>query len=121
VRVHGNSLGFLAGFPSTSHSLSCALVAQERQDMQRDYWYTVARNPARSSRPSAIGKRAAQRALRRLGARQLPHAARAGAVCTGAGARHVRPFHRRHQRHQPVSALLVPAQCRRTGRCFRRS
>jgi len=71
VRVHGNSLGFLAGFPSTSHSLSCALVAQERQDMQRDYWYTVARNPAALESASAIGQRAAQRALRRLGARQL--------------------------------------------------
>jgi PmbA protein len=71
VRVHGNSLGFLAGFPSTSHSLSCALVAQERQDMQRDYWYTVARNPAALEPASVIGKRAAERALRRLGARRL--------------------------------------------------
>ena len=71
VRVHGNSLGFLAGFPSTSHSLSCALVAQERQDMQRDYWYSVARNPGALESASAIGKRAAQRALRRLGACQL--------------------------------------------------
>ena len=71
VRVHGNSLGFLAGFPSTSHSLSCALVAQERQDMQRDYWYTVARNPAALEPAISIGQRAAQRALRRLGARQL--------------------------------------------------
>jgi PmbA protein len=71
VRVHGNSLGFLAGYPSTSHSLSCALVAQERQDMQRDYWYTVARNPAALEPADAIGKRAAQRALRRLGARRL--------------------------------------------------
>ncbi len=71
VRVHGNSQGFLAGFPSTSHSVSCALVAQERQDMQRDYWFTVARNPAALEPASAIGKRAAQRALRRLGARRL--------------------------------------------------
>ncbi|MFI4866370.1 MAG: metalloprotease PmbA [Steroidobacterales bacterium] len=71
VRVHGNSLGFLEGFPSTSHSLSCALVAQERQDMQRDYWYSVARNPGALESASAIGKRAAQRALRRLGACQL--------------------------------------------------
>ena len=71
VRVHGNSLGFLAGFPSTSHSLSCALVAQEGQDMQRDYWYTVARNPQALESATSIGQRAAQRALRRLGARQL--------------------------------------------------
>jgi PmbA protein len=71
VRVHGNSLGFLAGFPSTSHSLSCALVAQERQDMQRDYWYSVSRNPSALEAASSIGRRAAQRAVRRLGARQL--------------------------------------------------
>src|ERR1019366_2597297 len=43
VRVYGNSHGFLQGFPSTSHSVSCALVAQEGEDMQRDYWYSVAR------------------------------------------------------------------------------
>jgi PmbA protein len=71
VRVHGNSYGFLAGFPSTSHSLSCALVAQERSDMQRDYWYSVARNPTSLEPAEAIGKRAGQRALRRLGARRL--------------------------------------------------
>ncbi|HEY3730077.1 MAG TPA: metalloprotease PmbA [Steroidobacteraceae bacterium] len=71
VRVHGNSHGFLAGFPSTSHSLSCALVAQERQDMQRDYWFTVARNPEALEPAEAIGRRAAERALRRLGARRL--------------------------------------------------
>ncbi|MGH8232300.1 MAG: metalloprotease PmbA [Steroidobacteraceae bacterium] len=71
VRVHGNSHGFLAGFPSTSHSLSCALVAQERQDMQRDYWFTVARNPEALESAEAIGQRAAERALRRLGARRL--------------------------------------------------
>ena len=39
--------------------------------MQRDYWYTVARNPAALEPADAIGRRAAQRALRRLGARRL--------------------------------------------------
>jgi PmbA protein len=71
VRVHGNSLGFLEGLPSTSHSLSCALVAQAGEDMQRDYWYSLARNAASLEPGTAIGKRAAERALRRLGARQL--------------------------------------------------
>jgi PmbA protein len=71
ARVHGNSLGFLEGVASTSHSLSCALVAQEHEDMQRDYWYSVSRNPAALEAASAIGKRAAERTLRRLGARQL--------------------------------------------------
>jgi PmbA protein len=70
-RVHGNSLGFLQGLTSTSHSLSCALIAQQRDDMQRDYWYSVSRIPTALDPPAAIGKQAAERALRRLGARQL--------------------------------------------------
>ena len=45
--VYGNSLGFLGGYSSTSHSVSCSLIAQQGEDMQRDYWYTVARDPAR--------------------------------------------------------------------------
>jgi PmbA protein len=71
VRVYGNSHGFLAGFPSTSHSLSCTLVAQQHQEMQRDYWYSVARHPDDIEAPALIGRQAAQRALRRLGARRL--------------------------------------------------
>jgi PmbA protein len=47
------------------------LVAQERQDMQRDYWFTVARNPQALEPAEVIGRRAAERALRRLGARRL--------------------------------------------------
>jgi PmbA protein len=71
VRVYGNSHGFLAGLASTSHSLSCALVAQEDGNMQRDYWYTVARNPRSLESAESIGRRAAERALARLGARRL--------------------------------------------------
>jgi PmbA protein len=71
ARVHGNSLGFLEGLTSTSHSISCSLVAQERDDMQRDYWYSVSRTATALDSPQAIGRRAAERALRRLGARQL--------------------------------------------------
>jgi PmbA protein len=71
VRVYGNSHGFLAGFPSTSHSLSCALVAQQGEEMQRDYWYSVARHPEAIDAPAVIGRHAATRALRRLRARRL--------------------------------------------------
>jgi PmbA protein len=70
-RVHGNSLGFLEGLTSTNHSISCALVAQDGDDMQRDYWYSVSRLHTLLEPPAAIGRRAAERALRRLGARQL--------------------------------------------------
>jgi len=71
VRVYGNSHGFLAGFPSTSHSLSCALIAQVGQDMQREQWYSVVRDATRLESGTAIGRRAATRALARLGARRI--------------------------------------------------
>lgn len=69
--VYGNSLGFLAGYSSTSHSLSCTLVAQEGEDMQRDYWYGIARDPKELEAAATIGRRAGERALARLGARRL--------------------------------------------------
>jgi PmbA protein len=71
VRVYGNTHGFLAGFPSTSHSLSCALVAEQGGQMQRDYWYSVARAPEQLEAGAAIGRRAAERTLARLGARRI--------------------------------------------------
>ncbi len=69
--VYGNSLGFLAGFSGTSHSISCSLIAQEAGQMQRDYWYTTARDPAALESPEAVGAAAARRAAARLGSRKL--------------------------------------------------
>ncbi|MBC8028042.1 MAG: metalloprotease PmbA [Steroidobacteraceae bacterium] len=72
VRVYGNSHGFLAGFPSTSHSVSCVLLAQTGDDMQRDYWYSSARDARDLESSEAIGRKAGERAVQRLGARKLP-------------------------------------------------
>lgn len=69
--VYGNSHGFLAGFPGTSHAISCALLAQEGEQMQRDYWFTAARDPDELASPEAVGTAAGQRACARLGARKL--------------------------------------------------
>jgi len=71
LRVYGNTHGFLAGFPSTSHSLSCALLAEGEGQMQRDYWHTVARRAEDLESGVAVGRRAAQRTLARLGARRV--------------------------------------------------
>jgi PmbA protein len=71
VRVYGNSHGFLAGYPSTSHSISCVLLAQDGDDMQRDYWYTSSRAPEGLDDLQQVGRRAGQRAIARLGARQI--------------------------------------------------
>jgi len=71
LRVHGNSLGFLAGFASTSHSVSCVLLAEDAEDMQRDYWYSTARDHEDLEDIASIGRRAAERAVARLHARKL--------------------------------------------------
>ncbi len=71
VRVYGNSHGFLAGYPSTSHSVSCVLLAQAGEDMQRDYWYASARDARDLESSESIGRKAGQRAVARLGARKL--------------------------------------------------
>ncbi|MDP3876302.1 MAG: metalloprotease PmbA [Methylobacter sp.] len=71
IRVMGNSLGFLQGYSSTRHSLSCSVLAQRGDSMQRDYWYTVARNALNLESAVDVGNKAAERTLRRLEGRSL--------------------------------------------------
>ena len=40
--VFANSLGFMAGFPTSRHSLGCSMIAEEKGQMQRDDWYSSA-------------------------------------------------------------------------------
>ncbi|MFL6549860.1 MAG: metalloprotease PmbA [Povalibacter sp.] len=70
LRVFGNSLGFIGGYPSTVHSLSCVVIAQQDGEMQRDYWYSSVRDWRELEDGEGIGRTAAQRALRRLDARK---------------------------------------------------
>ncbi|WP_460131458.1 metalloprotease PmbA [Pseudomonas sp. S1_E04] len=71
-RVYGNSHGFIGGYASTRHSLSCVMIAEANGQMQRDYWYDVSRQGELLADPASIGQRAAQRAASRLGARPVP-------------------------------------------------
>lgn len=71
LRLYANSHGFVGGYPSTSHSLSCSLIAGQGEAMQRDYWYTSARSHADLDSPQAVGRRAAERAVQRLGATRI--------------------------------------------------
>lgn len=68
VSVYGNSHGFLQAQYKTRHSLSCSVVSEADGVMQRDYWYDMKRNPALLQGAVDIGRLAAERALRRLGA-----------------------------------------------------
>jgi PmbA protein len=71
LRVFGNSLGFMGNVATTLHSLSCVVVAESGDEMQRDYWYSTVRDWRDLEDGASIGKQAAARALRRLNARKL--------------------------------------------------
>lgn len=72
ARVLATSAGFCEGYRTTSHSLGLGLVASEAGQMERDYWYSVARDRKLLEPIDAIAKRAAERTLRRLGAQSIP-------------------------------------------------
>lgn len=71
LRVFGNSRGFLGGYPSTSHSISCAVLASQGEEMQRDYWYTAARDWQALESAESVGRESAVRAVGRLGSRKI--------------------------------------------------
>jgi PmbA protein len=71
LRVFGNSHGFVGGYPSTSHSVSCVVVGQDGGDMQRDYWYSAARDWRALEDVESVGRKAAGKAVQRLGAGKL--------------------------------------------------
>lgn len=74
-KAYANSLGFVASYRSSAGSVSVVPVAQEGRNgstsMQRDYWYSVGRGAAALGDPEGVGREAAARVLRRLGARKI--------------------------------------------------
>jgi len=70
-RVYGNSHGFMGAYPSSRHSVSCAVIADDGHGMQRDYWYTVARDKRDLETVRSVGQRAGDRTVKRLGGRRL--------------------------------------------------
>jgi PmbA protein len=67
-RAFANSRGFAGQYRSSYCSLSVVPVAREGESMERDYWFSTARGFAGLEKPEDIGRIAAGRALRRLGA-----------------------------------------------------
>jgi PmbA protein len=66
--VFANSRGFAGEYRTSYCSLSTVPVAQEGDSMERDYWFSLSRGRAGLEEPEEIGRTAARRALRRLGA-----------------------------------------------------
>jgi PmbA protein len=71
LHVYGNTHGFLGGYPTTSHTLSCVVLAGTGEDMQRDYWYTSSRDWRELQDPEAVGRESARRTIARLGPRKI--------------------------------------------------
>ena len=69
--AYATSHGFAHAYATSSFSISVAPVASAHGEMQRDYWYSTARKRARLDDPASVGRTAAARALRRLGARKI--------------------------------------------------
>ncbi len=69
--VSANSLGFIGGYATTRHGLSCSVIAGEGDGMQREYWYDSRRDAADMMSPEEIGRHAGERAIARLGAKKI--------------------------------------------------
>jgi len=71
LRAYGNTHGFLRAYPGTVHSVSCAVLGTEGDAMERDYWYSTARDWRELEEVSSVGRVSGERAANRLGARKL--------------------------------------------------
>jgi PmbA protein len=71
--VLANSRGFVGGYRTSYAGVAAAPLAKDTNgQMQRDGWWSSARSFAHLESPEAVGKEAARRTLRRLGARRVP-------------------------------------------------
>jgi PmbA protein len=71
VRAYGNTHGFMAAYPGSLHGISCAVIGVDGEEMQRDYWYSNARDWRELEAAEQVGRRSGERAVARLGARKL--------------------------------------------------
>lgn len=70
--VFANSRGFAGEYRSSYCSLSASPVARQGDAMERDYWFSLARGFDGLEPPEEVGRIAAARAVRRLGAVKVP-------------------------------------------------
>ena len=72
LRVYGNSHGFIGAYPSTRHSMSCVLIGEDNEGMQRDYWYSLSRRWQELESAVDIGVKAGERTVQRLSPQKAP-------------------------------------------------
>jgi PmbA protein len=66
-----NTAGFSGEYEGTSASLACVPIAEANGAMQRDYWMSAARHRHQMETPENVGRKAAERTVRRIGARKI--------------------------------------------------
>lgn len=71
LHAYGNTNGFIGVFPSSSHEISCVLVGKQKNEMQRDYYYSIAVDPDDLLPIPEIANLAVERTIRRLGSKRL--------------------------------------------------
>lgn len=71
IGAYGNTQGFIGAYASTRHEISCVLIAQQGDDMQRDYSYTVSSDPHLLRPIADVACEAAERTVQRLNAKRL--------------------------------------------------
>lgn len=70
-RVYGNTHGQIVGYPSSRYSMSCCVIAQDNDQMQRDHDYTVSRAFEDMVAPELIGRKSAEASVARLNFRKI--------------------------------------------------
>src|SRR5512145_993193 len=61
----------MAAYPGSLHGISCAVIGVDGEEMERDHWYTNARDWRELETAESVGRRSGERAFVRLGARKL--------------------------------------------------
>jgi len=71
LHAYADSQGFAGAYRASRHGLSCTVVGSRDGAMQRGYWFTTARRASELEAPAAVGRRAAERTVAKLGARKM--------------------------------------------------
>jgi PmbA protein len=66
IGLYANSHGFRGVSQGTRHDITCAVIAGSGDAMQSEHWYTLARSREDLESAEQVGRRAAERAVRRL-------------------------------------------------------
>ncbi len=71
TEVYANTHGFMGTTCATRHSISCSVIGEAKESMQRDYWYSAGRDYRDLESAERVGQTAARRTIGRLGATKI--------------------------------------------------